>query len=99
MLVGQIRSPKIQLKSFTLLFTYTKVFLILGFSFRHKVAAGSERVVTMLPNNAIVETVYKVARFMPQLFFAEKRIKTNANNCRKSLTMQEVVVYLLTVAQ
>ena len=28
--------------------------------FCHKVAAGSERVVTMLPNNAIVETVYKV---------------------------------------
>ena len=29
-------------------------------SFRQKVAAGSERVVTMLPNNAIVEAVYKV---------------------------------------
>ena len=38
--------------------------LPLHFSFRHKVAAGSERVVTMLPNNAIVETVYKVTRFL-----------------------------------
>ena len=29
-----------------------------------KVAAGSEKVVTMLPNNAIVETVYKVNNFL-----------------------------------
>ena len=44
---------------------------LLDLSFRHKVAAGSERVVTMLPNNAIVETVYKVARFLLQLFFRD----------------------------
>ena len=35
-------------------------FLVLVLFVISKVAAGSEKVVTMLPNNAIVEAVYKV---------------------------------------
>ena len=39
-------------------------FLVLAFFVISKVAAGSEKVVTMLPNNAIVEAVYKVDFFL-----------------------------------
>ena len=38
-----------------------------------KVAAGSEKVVTMLPNNAIVEAVYKVDIFLT----VHRKIRTN----------------------